>query len=304
MTGIVDDSLVWLAWTGMETDLIFNKGYDLPEFAAFPMVDSDDGRARLRDYYEKLIEIGRDTGTGIILDTPTWMANPDRAAPVGYAAADLPRVTMDGVALAREVARAHEDVATCISVQIGPRGDGYEAGIAEIDTAAAYHRPQIDAARTAGADVVSAYTLGSTAEAIGIAKAAEDAGIDAIISFTVETDGRLPDETLLKDAVQALSEAAPTLAIMVNCAHPDHIAQALDGGGWQGLLSGVVANASRMSHEELDNSETLDDGDPAELGGQLAALAQGHARMRILGGCCGTDLRHLRATAEQVGTAG
>ncbi len=291
----------WLAWTGMETDLIFNKGIDLPEFAAFPMVDQKDGQTRLRNYYVSLIAIGRDTGVGVILDTPTWMANPDRAEAVGYAANDLPRVTRDAVVLARSVAEAHPDVATRVSVQIGPRGDGYAAGMAAADAAADYHRPQIEAACTAGADVVSAYTLGAAGEAIGISRAAAQTGIPAIISFTVETDGRLADGTALSAAVEELHCAAPPLAIMVNCAHPDHIAGALDGGAWQAKLAGVVANASRQSHAELDACEVLDDGDPHELGGQLADLQTRNAGVRILGGCCGTDLRHLRATAERVG---
>ena len=120
------DDRIWLSWTGMETDLIFNKGVDLPHFAAFPMIDNAEGRGRLRAYYEELIQIGRDTGVGIVLDTPTWMANPDRAKAVGYAAQDLPRVTRDAVALAREIASEHSDVSSCVSVQIGPQGDGYK----------------------------------------------------------------------------------------------------------------------------------------------------------------------------------
>lgn len=290
----------WIAWTGMETDLIFNHGVDLPHFAAFPMIDETEGRARLRGYAEALIGIGRDTGAGIILDTPTWMANPDRAAPLGYAADDLARVTAEAVALLREMAATHLDVSTRISVQIGPQGDGYQPGMAAAEASAAYHGPQVRAAAEAGADMVSAYTLGAAGEAIGIARAAEEAGIPALIAFTVETDGRLADGTLLSEAVQRLAGAAEPAAIMVNCAHPEHIAEAFDGGEWEAHLAGIVANASRQSHAELDACETLDDGDPEELGAQLAALQRSHPGLRVLGGCCGTDLRHLREIARQV----
>lgn len=290
---------VWIAWTGMETDLIFNQGVDLPNFAAFPLVDSAEGRGRLARYYEELIRIGRDTGAGIILDTPTWMANPDRGAPVGYAAEDLARVTRDAVALALLSARAHPDVATRVSVQIGPQGDGYKPGIAAAESSAAYHGPQVEAARAAGADLISAYTMSSAGEAIGIALAAKRVGIPALVSFTVETDGRLADGALLRDAVTALAEQGDPAAILVNCAHPDHIAEAFDGGAWESRLAGVVANASRKSHAELDESTELDDGDPHELGEQLAAFRRSHPALRILGGCCGTDLRHLRAAAER-----
>ncbi|MEI4471554.1 homocysteine S-methyltransferase family protein [Frigidibacter sp. MR17.24] len=290
----------WIAWTGMETDLIFNQGVELPGFAAFPMIDSAEGRARLARYYAELIAIGAETGAGILLDTPTWMANPDRAAVVGYAAEDLPRVTRAAVALAREAAGAAGAVATRVSVQIGPRGDGYRPGMAAAETSAAYHRPQIEAARAAGADLVSAYTLGAVGEALGIARAAAAAGLPALISYTVETDGRLADGTALGAAVEALAEGAAPAAIMVNCAHPDHIARAFDGGAWQGLLAGVVANASRRSHAELDASETLDAGDPDELAEQLAALAGPLPALAVFGGCCGTDLRHLRAAAGRL----
>lgn len=297
----LEQSQTWISWTGMETDLIFNKGVDLPSFAAFPMIDSAEGRERLDRYYEALIQIGRDTGVGIILDTPTWMANPDRAVAVGYAADDLPRVTREAVALARSAATRNADVTTLVSVQIGPQGDGYQAGISAADTSAAYHGAQIQAAADAGADVVSAYTLGSTGEAVGISVVAKRCGISAIISYTVETDGRLADGTSLADAVVKLSDAEEPAAIMVNCAHPDHIAMGLDGGLWEAKLAGIVANASRQSHAELDECETLDDGEPDELSQQLAGLKQSHPNIRILGGCCGTDLRHLRATAARIG---
>lgn len=296
----LSDDRTWLSWTGMETDLIFNKGVDLPNFSAFPMIDNAEGRARLRQYYEEFIQIGRDTGVGIILDTPTWMANPDRARDVGYAPDDLPRVTRDSVALAREVAEKHRDVATRVSVQIGPRGDGYEAGMASASEADVYHSPQVEAAKDARASFVSAYTLGSAEEAIGISAAAARVGIPAVISFAVETDGRLADGMPLGEAVEALLYAADPEAIMVNCAHPDHIAAGLDGGDWEQQLAGIVANASRLSHAELDEAEELDDGDPVELASQLANLKRTHPNIRVLGGCCGTDMRHLRATAEQV----
>ncbi|UWQ19866.1 homocysteine S-methyltransferase family protein [Jannaschia sp. M317] len=295
------DDRYWLAWTGMETDLIFNQGYDLPEFAAFPMIDSDAGRTHLRGYYDALLTISRDTGVGVILDTPTWMANPDRAAAVGYAAEDLPRVTRDAVTLVRDILAANPGVAAVASVQIGPRGDGYAAGQADAEEAGRYHGPQIDAARAAGADIVAAYTLGSSAEAIGIARAASRATLPALISYTVETDGKLADGTPLSTAVAHLKQAAPDVTVMVNCAHPDHIACGLDGGAWQRDLSGIIANASRQSHEELDNATVLDDGNPAELGQQLHGMARESAAIRVVGGCCGTDLRHLREIAERLG---
>ena len=291
----------WLVWTGMETDLIFNEGYDLPEFSAFPMIDSEEGRDRLHRYYEKLIEIGRSTGHGVFLDTPTWMANPDRAAAVGYAAGDMPRVTKDCVEFAKGIKEAEPFASCLVSVQVGPRGDGYKAGMATVDGAKKYHGRQIRAAKEAGADIVSAYTLGSAEEAIGISLSAKDHDIPVLISFTVETDGKLANGMSLSETVAILNRQAKPDAIIVNCAHPDHIANAFDGGAWEEHISGFVANASRQSHEELDNSETLDDGDPEELGQQLSELKAAKAGFKILGGCCGTDLRHMQSIAEKTG---
>lgn len=285
----------------METDLIFNCGMELPNFAAFPMIDSEDGRKRLGEYYSQQIQVGRDFGVGVILDTPTWMANPDRAAGLGYQADDLRRVTRDAVALALAAAGAQSDVPVNVSVQIGPRGDGYQPGIQAAEIAARYHEPQVRAAADAGADLVSAYTLGAIGEAIGISAAARESGLPALISFTIETNGCLADGTLLSTAVSTLADVAMPEAILVNCAHPEHIANALDGGEWQSLLSGIVANASRCSHAELDRADTLDDGDPEELSQQLADLRETLPNLHVLGGCCGTDLRHLNAIARRCG---
>lgn len=301
---LLDESRTWIAWTGMETDLIFNQGYDLPDFAAFPMIDDPQGRDRLRDYYARLLDLGAETGVGVILDTPTWMANPDRGALRRYSPDDLVRVNEEAVALVRESQSQMAGGTSLVSLQVGPRGDAYEGGMEGEREAEDYHRPQIEAGARAGADLISAYTLGSAAEAIGVARAAAKAGIPAAISYTVETDGKLPDGMSLDVAVAELEAAESPLAIYVNCAHPDHIAHALDGGPWQNRLRGVVANASRLSHAELDEADELDPGDPAELAQQLADLQERQPSLRVLGGCCGTDLRHLRAIATTVSKIG
>lgn len=295
-----DAATVYLCWTGMETDLIFNKGVDLPGFAAFPLLDTEAGRARIKAYADDLIALARETGTGVILDSVTWMANADRAAPLGWGLEALSRINREAVAFARATGEGLAGVPALVSLQVGPRGDGYHAGRMTADEAQAYHAAQIEAGAEADPDLVSAYTLGSAGEAAGIVRAARAVDLPVVISFTVETDGRLADGATLAEAIRATDDATDGAAagFYVNCAHPDHIAPALDGGPWMARLRGALANASRQSHAELDAATALDAGDPAEFGPQMAMLRARFPRLTVLGGCCGTDLRHMRATAQ------
>ena len=168
-----------------------------------------------------------------------------------------------------------------------------------------YHGPQVRSFAAAGADLVTAVTMTYADEAIGIARAAAAAGIPAAISFTVETDGRLPDGSALGDAIEQVD--AETLAspayYMVNCAHPSHFAGVLEtGGDWLDRIVGLRANASARSHAELDEAEELDEGDPAELGAEYAALRAAPRNVNVLGGCCGTDARHVAAVGAAWGS--
>jgi len=122
-----------------------------------------------------------------------------------------------------------------------------------------------------------------------------------VVSFTVETDGRLVDGTTLRAAIEATEEAtgASPAYYMVNCAHPTHFEQALARDeDWVKRIHGVRANASAKSHAELDESDALDIGDMADLSRRYRGLTRDFPSMRILGGCCGTDHRHLAAICE------
>ena len=252
---------------GLETDLIFHHGAELPDFAAFPLVDDRRGRDLLREYYRGYVPIAARAGATLQLDTPTWRANTDWAERLGYAPAELRRVNRDSVALLAEVRDDAGLDSFLISGCVGPRGDGYVAGdVVDPDVAAAYHAPQIEAFAAAGADLVTALTLTGTGEAIGIVRAARSVGLPVAVSFTVEQDGALPDGTILATAVAAVdSEGGPDY-FMVNCAHPTHITAGLQTPGpWRSRIVGLRANASARSHEELDSATELDEGDPAEL---------------------------------------
>jgi homocysteine S-methyltransferase len=288
---------------GLETDLIFNRGVQLPEFAAFVLLDDAAGTQALRDYFADYIDIARDRGTGLVLDTPTWRANRDWGERLGYDTERLADVNRRAVELAVALRDdAALDVPVVIDGVIGPRGDGYVPGtLMSADEAEAYHGEQIMSFAGTEADMVSAITMNYPDEAIGIARAAVANGIPSVISFTVETDGRLAAGQSLREAIAAVDDAtarAPAY-FMVNCAHPAHFAGVLDdAGGWTARIAGIRANASKLSHAELDQAEELDSGDPDELAAGYADLRRRLPGLRVVGGCCGTDSRHVAAACS------
>jgi homocysteine S-methyltransferase len=284
---------------GMETDLIFHHGVDLPYFAAFPLLDRSEGRALLERYYDGYANIAAAAGAGLLLESPTWRANQDWGRQLGYDAAELARINTAAIA---ELARLRNRYSTTIpailvSGMIGPRGDGYSATEQlDADQATEYHRPQLAAFASAGADMASAYTLTHIGEAIGIVRAAREVGIPVAISFTVETDGRLPSGTPLAEAITIVDETASPEYFLVNCAHPAHIEPALAlAGRWRERIVGLRINASPLSHAELDEAEKLDEGDIPALTAAHDRLADHLPNLTIVGGCCGTDARHVRA---------
>ncbi|MGH2959034.1 MAG: homocysteine S-methyltransferase family protein [Solirubrobacterales bacterium] len=298
------DGTVFLTDGGLETDLIFNDGVELPEFAAFVLLSDDAGITALRSYYARFTKIAADHGMGFILESPTWRSSPDWGEVLGYNREALIAANTRAIELMIQLRDELADAAGPIVISgcIGPRGDGYVADSAmSAAEASTYHHVQVDAFTAARADMVTAITMTNVEEATGIATAAAEAGIPCAISFTVETDGRLPDGTPLLDAIAHVDEhaASPPAYFMVNCAHPDHFAATLDpDAAATNRIHGVRANASRLSHEELDAAEDLDDGNPEELAAQYAELRERFPQINVLGGCCGTDARHIAAIAD------
>jgi homocysteine S-methyltransferase len=283
---------------GMETTLIFHEGLDLPHFAAFVLLEDEQGREALRSYFGRYIDIARERGVGIVLDTPTWRANADWGERLGYSAAALADVNRRGVALLEELRNeSGPQPPIVIAGCVGPRGDGYRADVLmPQDEAEEYHAVQIASFVGTAADLISALTLTYADEAIGIVRAAQAAGMPVAISFTVETDGRLPSGESLGEAVEAVDEQTGGAAayFMINCAHPTHFEHVLeDAGPWLGRIHGVRANASTKSHAELDEAEQLDEGDPADLAARYRELRERMPNLNVVGGCCGTDHRHI-----------
>ncbi|WP_298851997.1 homocysteine S-methyltransferase family protein [uncultured Ruegeria sp.] len=291
---------------GLETTLIFHNGIDLPLFAAFKALESDDGLAAMDAYMERFAKIAVDAKRGFVMDTPTWRASARWAAELGMPQDGLRAVHREAICTLTRL-RDRFETDQCpfvINGVIGPQDDGYApARVMKAAQAETYHAAQIGWFDEFGADMVSAITMTYSDEAIGIASAAKTKSMPVAIAFTVEIDGRLPSGETLADAIRAVDEATDDYPAyyMINCAHPDHFAHVLHGD-WTKRIMGLRANASRMSHAELDTSDTLDDGDPVELGQLYSGLSALLPHLTVMGGCCGTDHRHIAAICQATTT--
>ena len=292
---------------GLETTLVFHQGFELPCFAAFDLLKDEQGTETLRSYFVRYASIARQWGMGFVLEAPTWRANRDWATQLGYDAVTLADANRKAIGLMLEVRNAYETTASpmVISGNLGPRGDGYVASARmSSDEAREYHSQQIETFAQTDADMISVLTLNYVEEAIGIALAARDNAIPAAISFTVETDGYLPTGDSLADAIKRTDDATDGYPAyyMINCAHPTHFEHIVKNDNeWCERIRGLRANASKRSHAELDECTSLDDGNPVELGGQYKQLLQVLPNLNVLGGCCGTDHRHMEAICSAVG---
>jgi S-methylmethionine-dependent homocysteine/selenocysteine methylase len=293
---------IWLTDAGLETAMIFLEGLDLPHFASFTLLETDTGRARLAAYFDGFIAEARRHRTGFVLDTATWRASDGWADIMGISRARMAEINREAAAHALDLKARHEGSGVPIIVNgvFGPHGDAYAPD--RTLTAAesrAYYAPQAEAFAGAGVEMLSGVTLSDVGQAVGIVQTAQDVGLPVVVSFTVETDGRLVSGMDLGEAIARTDDAtggAPAW-YMVNCAHPDHFRDRL-AGGWTARIGGVRANASRMSHAELDNSTELDAGDPDELAADYRALMDALPNLRVVGGCCGTDIRHVHAIGK------
>ncbi|MDO8699505.1 MAG: homocysteine S-methyltransferase family protein, partial [Rhodoferax sp.] len=295
---------LYLTEGGIETTLIFHEGLQLPDFAAFLLLKTPEGEASLRKYYRSYAEIAKRFGTGLILESATWRASVDWGTRLGYTSEALADANREAIRLLQEIRDEYETKQNPIVISgcLGPRGDGYVPDRAMSEQQAqAYHRQQIDTFADTAADMVCATTMNNVQEAVGIALAAQRAQLPVAISFTLETDGRLPTGQTLRSAIEQVDQvtSAYPCYYMINCAHPTHFEHVLaEGGLWLDRIRGLRANASRKSHAELNESTELDSGNPVELGTQYAHLKKRLSRLNVMGGCCGTDHRHVEQIAE------
>ena len=299
-------STIFLTDGGLETDLIFNKNISLPHFAAFPLVEDPKYQQVLNDYYREYMDIAAKQGTGFILESPTWRANPDWGYKLGYSKEDLMEINQSAIHQLKILKRIYTPKIKniFISGQLGPRGDGYRTiNTMTVNEAANYHNLQIMAFKNSDVDLVTAITMNYSEEALGITKAAKKSNLSVVISFTVETDGNLPSGETLKEAISKIDKATNNYPIyyMINCAHPSHFINKINvDGSWKHRIKGVRANASCKSHAELDESTELDKGDKTELGDWHTILKKHLPNLAVYGGCCGTDSSHIQSICNYI----
>lgn len=295
------DGRPFLTDGGLETTLIFREGIPLRHFASFELLKDASGRAVLERYFRTYAEMAREHRIGCILESATWRASTDWGTRLGYSAAALAAANRAAIELLVPLAQRYETSTTpmVISGCVGPRGDGYHVGerMTALE-AQRYHAPQIEAFSETEADLVTAITMTHVEEALGIVRAAAEVGLPSVVSFTVETDGKLPSGEALGEALDRVDaeSAVPPAYYMINCAHPLHFDAVLERGGRLcERIHGLRVNASTKSHAELDDSTLLDDGDPEDLGRHYRRLCGVLPNLKVLGGCCGTDHRHVDA---------
>lgn len=289
---------------GTETWLMYKRGFELPEFSAFHLLNDEQATKALREYYCAFAEIAVKLGTGFIFDSLTYRASRDWGHLLGYsdaALADMNHKCLDLYRHCAAEAGLAEDKIV-ISGCIGPKGDAYKthAGLTA-DQAEAYHHEQIATFKAAGAHIVTALTLNATDEAIGIARAAATENLPSVISFTLEKDRKLRSGETLQQAIEAVDSATDNMPAyyMINCSHPVDFGPALAKEPWANRIGGLRANASSLDHGTLCQLGHLEEGNPEELAAQYRDLKNSYPQMNVFGGCCGTDYAHV----EKIGNA-
>lgn len=296
---------LFLTDAGIETDLIFNHGIEIREFAAHTLLAEEKGREALANYLRGYLSLAQEYDAGLVLDSQTWKAHMHWADDLGATEEELQQANKDAIALIAALRDEYPDNSGLIVLNgvIGPRGDAYAPDVeVAANESEAYHAKQIGWLAETDVDMITALTFTQSDEAIGVVRAARTHDLPVVISFTVETDGKLPTGQSLDEAIRSVDDATDSYAayFMVNCAHPDHFFDVLGNDSWAKRIHGLRCNASRLSHAELDECEELDDGDPQELAQQYKTIANTMPWLNVFGGCCGSDLRHVTQIAAAV----
>lgn len=297
---------IMLVDAGLETELIFEHGIELPGFATFTLRDKPECVKIMDNYSRKFLELARDNNAGFILESDTWRANPHWGKELGYSASELEQINKQAIDNIDKLKHEYENDVELILLSgcIGPRFDGYVVGkMMEPDEAKEFHQVQISSLAKAGADLITAYTITNTNEALGMVQAAKEEDIPVVISFTLETDGALPSGESLPSAINKIDQVTGEYPAyyMINCAHPTHFIKQIDNDeDWRLRIKGIRANASTKSHAELDNSTELDAGDRHDLANWHQTLKKHLPNLMVYGGCCGTDISHVRSICEKI----
>ncbi|KIX06754.1 uncharacterized protein Z518_04730 [Rhinocladiella mackenziei CBS 650.93] len=304
----LNSSNLLLTEGGIETTLVYKKGFHLPEFASGPLLLTPEGTKALQDCHASYIDIALRHKRGIIVETQTWRSSRIWCDKLGFSENEMMKLNRRAVAFLEDVRREYETDTTPIVVSgnLGPLSDAYHNSTQRLSVQdmIAVYRDQVQALCEAGVDMLSIMTLADTTEAIAAVQLAKEFGIQILVSFSVETDGKLLNGVTLEDAIRTVDKATESYAAYfgINCAHPSHFHPTLRMMDPSVLsrIGEIRANASRRSHQELDNSEFLDRGDPTDLGRSFKDLIQLLPGLKVVGGCCGTDPEHVEAIASNV----
>ncbi|WP_135504117.1 homocysteine S-methyltransferase family protein [Roseovarius aestuariivivens] len=296
----------YLTEGGTETDVLYNYGFELPEFAMFPLLDDPEADKVIRDLYRRYFDVAEKHQTGMLVLGHDYRASPDWGAKLGYTPEGLAEMERRTIGFLEDLRREYEGRVSDVYIAgcVGPRGDAYGTGGGITESEAEdYHAVQLSTLKSTSADMAISLTLNNIPEAIGIVRAAAAIGIPIGISLTLTTEGRLRSGPSLREAIEEIDEKTNGAAAWfgTNCAHPLEFATALaDDGPWLDRLRYIRPNAVQMDQIALCKLGHLEDGDPVELGRQMGDVARRFPRADILGGCCGTDERHLGEIAKNV----
>ncbi|WP_337660109.1 homocysteine S-methyltransferase family protein [Anderseniella sp. Alg231-50] len=300
------DGRMFLTEGGIETHMQYKKGHELRNFCLFELINDEHAMADLRAYHVNLIEVALKHKVGAVLDGLHYRTSRDWGEKLGYSAEALTDIVVRGIRFYQDLAREYEtaDSPMPVSGVVGPRGDAYDIGrIMEADEAEDYHSEQIATMKQAGADLVTALTFSQVDEAIGVTRAAQDHDMPVVVSFALNKDGHLKSGTALGEAIRSVDRATGDgpRYYMVNCTHPVDFAAAFEAPGpWVKRIYGLRPNASSLDHGTLCQLGHLEEGNPVELGQQMADMARRFSHINVWGGCCGTDHVHIDEIAKAV----
>ena len=299
----------YLTEGGQETEIMYKYGFELPEFAMFPLLDQPRAVSELRGMYSRYLDTAARHGFGALMGGLDYRASPDWAGLLGYSRESLAEMQMRAIDFRRDVAKPYEGQVPSVMFVglVGPRGDAYSVNqTITAEEAEDYHAEQIATLAIAHVDIVEALTFNSVPEAVGVARAAARFGLPVSISFTLDSTSRLQSGPSLKtaiDTVDAVAGEDRPAFYGINCSHPLEFMPALEPGDWFTRVRCLRPNAAMADKISLCTLGHLEVGDPAALGELMGGLARQYPHLDIWGGCCGTWDTHLEEIARNVGEA-
>jgi S-methylmethionine-dependent homocysteine/selenocysteine methylase len=296
---------LFLTEAGIETELMYKWGFEIPHFAMFALLENDQIVSTLRGMYRSYLDVAAKHEMSFLMGGFDYRASPDWAELLGYGPEALKEANLRCLDFHRQMGAEYaSDVPEAVTMGcVGPRGDAYQLNrtISEAE-AEDYHSVQLTTLRDAKVPLVYAATFNNIPEAVGVVRAARRLGLPIALSFSLDSNSKLKSGPSVKEAIEAVDEAtdrAPEF-YAINCSHPVEFEPALEPGSWIERLRNLRPNASKMEKIALCKLGHLEEGDPIELGQLMGQLAKRYPHMDIWGGCCGTGEVHLEEIARNV----